>query len=137
LTGVLFDWQGHYDRIVKRPASGNPKPWMGFTKCHGCDATVPSKARRCPRCAGPLSPRILPRLMAVIGLGTIVGVFALCAHLLGGSVPEQKAPAPLGQWSNDDDIVIVEVPAATASPFSYPAPAANGSSSSGGGLATR
>ena len=45
-----------------------------------------------------------------------MAVFALCARLLGDSVPEQKPSERLGQWSDDDNYVIVEVPTAP-SPF--------------------
>jgi hypothetical protein len=123
LTGVLFDWQGHYDRILKRPSHPAPKRWSRFRKCSTCDAISPSVARRCLRCGAPRSPRLLTKLFAVIGLGSLAAVFALSAHLLGGSVPEQKPTAPLGNWSApQDEFIVVQVPV-TASPFSTTASA--------------
>jgi hypothetical protein len=123
LTGVLFDWQGHYDQIFKNPPKEILKRWSRRTRCKSCDTIIPTKARQCPRCAAPCPARFLPKISALLGLGAIALVFALCAHLLGGSVPEQKALKPLGQWS-DDDFVIVEV-SPTPSPFSYTQSAAN------------
>jgi hypothetical protein len=121
LTGVLFDWQGHYDQIfVKHLSQQNHKRGFRLTQCKSCGASAPAAAPRCPRCAAPLASRLLPRLFALVGLGTIAGVFALCWHVLGSSVPEHKAPAPLGQWTSDD-YVIVEIPA-TPSPFANAAP---------------
>jgi hypothetical protein len=63
---------------------------------------------------------LLRIVMALLGAGSIAGVFALCVHVLGGSVPERQAPGPLGQWTGDD-YLIVEVPT-TTSPFSYTSP---------------
>ena len=137
LTGVLFDWQGHYDRILsQRPPGMKPKRWSRLAKCPSCQATVPSAARRCPRCAAPRSPRLLSKFVALIGLGSLVAVFAICARLLGGSVSEAKPPGPLGQWSDDDAYVIVEVPVAP-SPFAYTPPSAAGTASSEGSSTTR
>ena len=117
LTGVLFDWRGHYDKILSnRPPGEIPKRWSGLAKCQSCDSTVPSKARRCPRCGAPRSPRLLSRLGALIAIASLVAVFALCARLLGDSAPEQRPSERLGQWSDEDNYVIVEVPAAP-SPF--------------------
>jgi len=128
LTGVLFDWHGHYDRILKRPTQAAPKRWSRFAKCPSCEATVPSVARRCLRCGAPRSARMLSKVFALIGLGSLAAVFALSAHLLGGSAPEQKPPAPLGSWSDADEYVVVEVPVAP-SPFAHTPPADNGPAS--------
>ena len=79
---------------------------------------------------------MLSRLVALIGLGSLVAVFALCARVLGGSVSEAKPPGPLGQWSDDDAYVIVEVPVAP-SPFAYTEPSATGAATSEGSSTTR
>lgn len=127
LTGRLFDWQWYGDRLKGRPPPTSAKRWPLATKCQSCDALVPASARHCPRCAAPQSlRRFFPAVVALAGLGSLVAVFAVCAHLLGGSVPEHQTPKPLGQWTDDDDYVIVEVPTAP-SPFSYNAPAGTGS----------
>ena len=116
LTGTLFDWQWYSDRLTKKPRPADSR-WSLITRCSNCDTIVPPAARRCPRCAAPRSRRrLLPIVMALLGLGSIAVVFGLCARILGGSVPETRAPAPLGEWTGDD-YVIVEVPTAP-SPFS-------------------
>jgi len=74
--------------------------------------------------------------MAVVGLAGFAAVLALGAHMLGGSVPsESQVPHQVGHWS-DDDIVIVEMPSPTPSPFGTTMPAPS-SPSSGGNVATR
>ena len=137
LTGTLFDWQWYRDRIYRRPPTEKDGRWSLATKCQGCDAPLPSTARRCPRCAAPRARRrFLPAVIAVLGLASIGVVFGLCAHVLGGSVPEHQPAAPLGQWSGEEDLVIVNVPTAP-SPFSYTAPPAAGAASSGSGAAAQ
>jgi len=64
-------------------------------------------------------------LGALIAIASLVAVFALCARLLGDSAPEQKPSERLGQWSDEDNYVIVEVPSA-ASPFAGVAAAQEG-----------
>jgi hypothetical protein len=131
LTGALFDSQWYLKRMRERPRETITSRWSLIARCQNCDSLVPSSARRCPRCAAPRSRRILPTILALLGFGSVVAVVLICAHVLGDSVPEHKAPAPLGQWTSDDDYVIVEVPA-TPSPFSSAAPSASGSGSPGG-----
>ncbi len=130
LTGVLFDWSGHYDRILKRQPQAAPKRWS-LAKCANCEAIVPSAARHCPRCAAPRSPRILSRVFALIGLACFVAMFAVGNSLLGSSVPEHTPPAPLGSWSDNEEYIVVEVPAAPPSPFAATPTAANGPASPG------
>jgi hypothetical protein len=125
LTGVLFDWQGHYDQILKNPPKEALERWSRGTRCKSCDAFVPSKAHQCPRCAAPRPARFLPKVSALLGLTAIAIVFAVCVHVLGSSVPEQSAPTPVGRWS-DEDFIVVEV-SPTPSPFSYATAASNGS----------
>jgi hypothetical protein len=136
LTGALFDWQWYRDQLSKRQPPTLRSRWSLSMRCSACDTVIPTTARRCPRCAAPRPRRrILPTALALIGLASIAVVFALCAHVLGGSVPEVRAPQPLGNWT-DDDYVIVEVPATTpASPFGSTLGASN--SSTGSGIATR
>jgi len=137
LTGALFDWQWYKDQLSQRPAPTARSRWSLAMRCSACDTVIPAAASRCPRCAAPRPRRrILPAALAVIGLASIAVVFALCAHVLGGSVPSFRAPEPVGRWS-DDDFVIVEVPATTpASPFGSTLGVSN-SSTSGGGATTR
>lgn len=63
-------------------------------ECKNCAASVESKTRLCLRCGAPQPVRSFARMAAVagpfIGLGAVVAVFALCAHLLGGSDPEHR-----------------------------------------------
>jgi hypothetical protein len=137
LTGTLFEWQWYKDQLCKRPRTpGRRRRWLSLaTTCQTCDGPIPSTATRCPRCNAPRTRRrFLPAVIAVIGLASIAIVFALCAHVLGDSVPEHRAPAPVGNWS-DDGVVIVEVPVSTPSPFT--APIDVGHSGSGSGTATR
>ena len=75
-------------------------------------------------------------MFALIGLGSLVAVFALSAHLLGSSAPEQKPMTPSVNWSGIDDVIVVEVPV-TPSPFAYTPPSANGSPGSQDNLAAR
>ena len=138
LTGALFDWQWYSDRLAKKPRPADGR-WSLITRCTNCDATLPSTARRCPRCAAPRSRRrLLPIVMALIGLGSIAVVFGLCARILGGSVSESKAPAPLGQWPEDYeyDEARVEV-SLTPSSFSNSLYTANDGKTSGGETKTR
>lgn len=122
LTGVLFDWQWYKEQLSKRPSRGAAGRWSRIKRCQACDATVPPKARVCPRCAAPISrQRIIPAAIALMALGSIVAAFALGVHVLGDSMPEHRAPASVGRWS-DDDFVIVEVPARPPSPFTYTDP---------------
>jgi hypothetical protein len=137
LRGKLFDWQWYDDQLSKRPRPTGPaRAWSRAATCEACDSMIPSKATHCPRCAAPRSRRrLLPIVMAMMGFGCFAVVLAIGAHVLGGSVPEAQAPAPVGKWS-DDDYVIVEVPAPAPSPFSGASTASN-SGTSGGGVATR
>jgi hypothetical protein len=126
LSGRLFDWQWYGDRLTARPPPAVGKRWGFATKCENCDTLVPSRASHCPRCAAPqLRRRYLPLAVALVGLGSIALLFAVCAHVLGGSVPEHQAPQPAGQWT-DDDYTIVEMPS-TPSPFAYTPSTSSGS----------
>jgi hypothetical protein len=131
LTGALFDWQWYKDRICARPRPAANRRWSLALRCQACDAIIPPTARCCPRCAGPRPRRrLLPALLAVLGLASVAVVFALCVHALGDSAPAHKPPSPLGQWS-DDDFVIVEVPA-QPNPFAEKrAPSSSSSSTEG------
>jgi hypothetical protein len=132
LTGVLFDWQWYKDQLSKRPRPLPEGRWSSVKQCEACDAPIPSSANCCPRCGAPRTRRrLLPAAIALVALGSIVAAFALGLHVLGDSVPEHRAPAAFGAWS-DDDYVIVEVPPAPPSPFSYTQPASTGASSSSG-----
>jgi hypothetical protein len=71
---------------------------------------------------------MLSKVFALIGLASFAAIFALSAHLLGGSVPEQKSPAPLGSWSDNEELIVVEVPVAP-SPFAAARPATHGPAS--------
>lgn len=118
----LFDWQWYNDQLSKRPRHAT----SGSASCSACSGPMPSGARACPRCGAPRSRRRLYRMvMALVGLGVFAVVLALGAHMLGGSVPETQAPHPVGHWT-DDDIVIVEMPPATPSPFGTTMPPSNG-----------
>lgn len=117
LTGALFDWQWYKERLAKQPHQMGDGRWSRPAKCGSCSTMIPSSARRCPRCAAPRPRRLVPVLVALMGLGAIAAVFALSTHVLGLSVPEQQPPTPLGEWS-EEDYVIVEVPTAP-SPFGY------------------
>jgi hypothetical protein len=120
LTGALFDWQWYRDRLTSRPQHMGDGRWSRAIKCESCQSMIPSAVRRCPRCAAPRPRRLLPVALILVGIGSIAAMFALCVHILGTSVPEHVAPAPLGEWS-EEDYVIVEVPTAP-SPFSATAP---------------
>ena len=136
LTGILFDWDWYRERLCKQPRQTALSRWSFSTVCPACDATVPPTAKHCPRCGAPRSRRrFLSKVMAVLGLVCVGAMFALCIHVLGDSVPEHKPPAPLGQWT-DEDVVIVEVPTAP-SPFSPTPPSPNGAGAPGDDFATR
>lgn len=117
LTGSLMDWQGHYERVCRKPL---PPPKAGGTplgQCHGCQGPVGYLARSCRVCGAP-QPRLVSKVFAAIGLGTVVGVFVICSHVLGGSAQEHRAPhEALGEWTTEEPY-IVEVPV-VASPFAY------------------
>jgi len=135
LTGTLFDWQWYWDRLTKRPQETASSRWSFVTRCTSCQSLVASNARRCARCGAPRARRrLLPAVAALLGLASIAALFAVCAHVLGASAPEHKATAPLGQWT-DDDFIIVEMPA-TPSPFAGTMPTTTGTGTTGGG-ATR
>jgi len=131
LTGALFDSQWYMKRIRERPRETVSSRWSLVARCESCDSLVPSSASRCPRCAAPRARRILPTILALLGIGSVVAVVLVCAHVLGDSVPERKAPTPLGQWSDDGEYMIVEVPS-SPSPFSGSTSPASGSGSPGG-----
>jgi hypothetical protein len=136
LTGALFDWQWYKEILSKRPQQAASGRWSRAVKCANCASHVSSTARYCPRCAAPIARRRFGALVrALLGLGTVALVFGLCAHFLGGSVPESRAPAPLGEWTTDD-YVIVEVPAPTPAINSMPPPP-DISGASGTSVATR
>jgi hypothetical protein len=117
--GVLFDWQGHYDRVCRPTPKAQGSRWSRVAKCQSCEETVGLTARQCPRCGALLSRRALAKLLAAIGFGTVAVVFALCAHFLGTSVPESQALKPMREFSDDDyAFQVVEVPV-PASPFNY------------------
>jgi len=119
LTGVLFDWNWYRDQLCKRPRPTAIRRWSRVARCEACETPIPAGADYCPRCAAPRARRrLLPTFLALIGIGCIAVVFGLCAHVLGDSVPEHRAPAPSGQWT-DPDVMIVEVPV-TPSPFATP-----------------
>ena len=132
---MLFDWDWYRERLCKKPRTVLSR-WSFSTVCPACEATVPATAKHCVRCGAPRSrSRFLSKVMAGLGLVCIGALFALGLHVLGDSVSERKPPAPLGQWT-DDDVVIVEVPT-PPSPFSPTPPSANGAGTPGGDLATR
>jgi hypothetical protein len=129
LTGVLFDWQGHYDRVCKGPAPPTDAGSAGATAttptgstrtlpCNACGAKVPRFARKCGVCEAAQPRGIIARVTAALGIASVIGVFALCQHILGESVREHKPSEPLRADFSDDDAYIVEVPA-TSSPFTY------------------
>lgn len=134
LRGKLFDWQWYNEQLSKRPPQHTmPGRWSPGATCSACKALVSAKVRQCPRCGAPRSRRrIPPFVMALLGLAGFGVVLALGLRVLGPSVPEAQAPNPAGRWS-DDDIVIVEVPTSSPSPFSP----AIGPPSSSGNVATR
>jgi len=115
-TGSLADWRGHYEEVYKRLGPGSKKDDGGknATKCDACAATLPLFARSCRVCGVPRPKRLLSKVMATIGLGTVAGVFALCSHLLGGSVREHRPPEPLREWDQEPIVVQIPVP---SSPF--------------------
>jgi hypothetical protein len=127
LTGALFDWQGHYDRVCKGPvpppspdSAGQTAP-AGSTRtldCNACGAKVPRFARKCGVCEAPQPRGIIARVSAVLGIASVIGVFALCQHILGESVREHRSPEPLRKDFTDDDAYVVEVPG-PPSPFTY------------------
>lgn len=130
LNGVLFDCEWYKDRLSKRPQLAKGR-WSRSTKCQSCEATIPSTARRCPRCAAPRRRRFLPALLGLVGLGVIAGIVALGTNVLGTSTAQQEALKPLGTWT-DDDYVIVEVPPTPPSPFGSTMPSASGGDMPGG-----
>jgi hypothetical protein len=71
--------------------------------CENCAAPVRSRTTLCPRCGAPQPVRSLARVGAIVGpfmgLGAVVAVFVLCAHLLAEPVPEGP-PAPHDQPSS-------------------------------------
>jgi hypothetical protein len=125
LTGVLFDWQWYQDLLSSRPRQTASGRWSLVTTCRNCDSPVHPTARCCPRCAAPRPRRILPAVIALIALGAVGALFALGTRILGTSVPEHQPTAPLGEWTQEEP-VIVEVPT-TPSPFSYTSPPAQSS----------
>jgi len=134
--GKLFDWQWYNDQLSKRPRHTTGR-WSAGASCSACGGLIPSSARRCPRCGAPRSRRrLLPVVVALIGLAAFGAVLALGAHMLGGSVPEAQAPRPVGHYT-DDDIVIVEMPPATPSPFGTTMQPSNAAPSSGGNATAR
>lgn len=115
--GKLFEWQWYNDQLSKRPRHTMPGRWSAAASCSACNGLIPASARHCPRCGAPRSRRrLLPIAMALLGLAAFAVVLALSVRILGHSVPEAQAPNPVGRWS-DDDVVFVEVPPPSASPF--------------------
>jgi len=135
LTGALFDWQWYKDRLSKRPPPVAAGRWSRIVTCESCGTSVRTSARHCPRCGVPIARRrFMPFLRALVGLGSVGLIFGLGVHFLGPSVPESRAPTPLGQWSSDD-VVIVEVPP-SAPPINSMPPPTPMYGPSGGGVAT-
>jgi ribosomal protein L40E len=135
LRGVLFDWDWYKERLCQKPPTA-PSRWSFSTVCPACDGIVPTTAKHCQRCGAPRSrSRFLSKVKALLGLVCIGALFALGLHVLGDSVSEHKPLAPLGQWT-DEDVVIVEVPT-TPSPFSPTPPSANAATAPGDDLAAR
>jgi hypothetical protein len=127
LTGTLFDWQGHYDRVCKGPVPPSNPGAAGSAassgssrslNCSACGAKVQRFARKCGVCEAPQPRGIVARVSAVLGIASVIGVFALCHHILGDSAREHMAPEPLRKDFTDDDAYVVEVPAGS-SPFTY------------------
>jgi hypothetical protein len=135
--GKLFDWQWYNEQLAKRPRHAMQGRWAASATCTACGGLIPSSARGCPRCGAPRARRrLLPLVMALMGLAGFAVVLAIGARMLGGSVPsESQTFHQVGHWS-DDDIVIVEMPPATPSPFGTTMPPPS-SPSSGGNVATR
>lgn len=112
LTGVLFDWQGHYDRVCVRPPPLARGRWSLVATCRNCNANVPFAAKSCSRCGAPRKLRGLSKIIAAVGLGIVALLFAFCAHVLGDSVAEHRPRAPSGQWANyEEGPTIIEVQA--------------------------
>jgi hypothetical protein len=111
LTGVLFDWQGHYDRVCLRPQAKHGR-WSRVVACPNCQETIPFTSKSCRRCGAPRSLRGLGKVIAALGLGIVVLVFALCAHMLGDSVAEHRPPPPTGDSS--DAPWIIEMPSGSS-----------------------
>jgi hypothetical protein len=119
LTGSLMDWQGHYEKVRKSLPETPSKTAGGsrLGKCHGCGAAVGYVARSCRTCGAPQQRGLVSKVFAAIGLGTVIGVFSICSHILGGSAQEHRSREPLGEWTTEEPYVI-QVPVAV-SPFNY------------------
>jgi len=118
LTGSLFDWQGHYDRVCQPPPEQKLEGLARLKTCHSCYQPVPIFAQRCARCSTPRSRRPLMTVIAAGALMALAVVFGAFVHTFGaGPVAERASLTPLGHWSDDDYYYeVVEVPVAP-SPF--------------------
>jgi hypothetical protein len=126
LTGMLFDWTGHYDRVCQKPPERKLEGLARLKTCHGCYQPVSVFAERCARCATPRSRRPLKTVIASVALVALAVVFGVFVHVFGAGPIAERTPSltPLGQWSDDDYYYeVVEVPVA-ASPFGTGAAAA-------------
>jgi hypothetical protein len=110
LTGVLFDWQAHYDRMTLRPTEKPKGRWARAMTCHNCGERVPFVAKTCQRCGAPRSYRGISKLIAALAVGIVAGVFGLCAHVLGDSVAEHRNPPPVMGDYYEEMPYIIEVP---------------------------
>jgi hypothetical protein len=103
LTGVLFDWTGHYDRVCQRPQEQKLAGLARFKTCHGCYKPVSLFAQRCAWCSTPRSRRPLRTMIAMGALLTVGVAFGVFVHLFGnGSIAERVTIAPLGHWSSGE-----------------------------------
>jgi ribosomal protein L40E len=116
LTGSLQDWENHYGQIFKRAPDQTPAKGAASLKiCQACGYNSGVFARTCRKCGGPRPRSTIAKVMAAIGLASVLGTFAICAHFLGDSVREHKNPAPLR--ADDEYPYIIEYNASVPSPF--------------------
>ena len=80
--------------------------------CANCDRAIPLLSRCCLRCGAPRSIRGKQKVLALFGLGVVGAVFALCAHVLDGSVADHKHTVPAPDFYEVRPYVVVDVPTA-------------------------
>jgi hypothetical protein len=79
---------------------------MSVCRCQNCDTVVP-RGRFCSRCGSPQPAlRLLPGLVAIVGMAASVGALTLALRVLGPSSSEFRSPPSSGgKWTSEEDEV--------------------------------